>query len=50
MDLWVKPGDKTSRFDNGSFGLGAALIRYDSIDDMCQKMDHMENYIRVINE
>lgn len=47
LDLWVKPGDQVHKFDNGSFGLGAALIRFDSVEDMCYSMDHMEEFIKV---
>ncbi|MBR5913106.1 MAG: ATP-grasp domain-containing protein [Selenomonadaceae bacterium] len=44
-DLFVKPGDKVYRFENGGFGIGAMLIKFDSIDKMLYRMDHMEKYI-----
>lgn len=47
LDLWIKPGEKVHKFDNGSFGIGAALIRFDSIEEMCYRMDHMEEFIKV---
>lgn len=47
LDLWVKPGDQVHKFDNGSFGVGAALIRFDSLEEMCYRMDHMEEFIKV---
>ncbi|MCI8991549.1 MAG: ATP-grasp domain-containing protein [Eubacterium sp.] len=44
-DMFVKPGDQIYRFENGSFGLGAALLQFDSMDQMLDMMDSMdENY------
>lgn len=47
LDLWVKPEDEVHKFDNGSFGVGAALIRFDSVEEMCYRMDHMEEFVKV---
>ena len=47
LDLWNAPGDQVHKFDNGSFGMGAALIRFRSIEEMCYRMDHMEEFIKV---
>lgn len=47
LDLWNKPGDQVYKFNNGSFGMGAALIRFHSIEEMCYRMDHMEEFIKV---
>lgn len=46
-DLFVKPGEKIYRFENGGFGIGAMLIKFDSADKMLYCMDNMENYISV---
>lgn len=47
LDMWNKPGDQVYKFNNGSFGMGAALIRFHSIEEMCYRMDHMEEFIKV---
>ena len=47
LDLWDQPGDRVYKFNNGSFGMGAALIRFQSVEEMCYRMDHMEEFIRV---
>ena len=44
-DLFIKPGDQVYRFENGGFGIGAMLIKFDSIEQMLYRMDHMEKYI-----
>ena len=46
-DVWAEPGEAVRRFDNGGFGLGAALIRHSSVEEMLYRMDHMEEFIRV---
>lgn len=43
-------GDKVQRFDNATHGTGAMLIKHDSIKQMVERMDNMENHIRVITE
>ena len=50
MDIWVKNGDPVNRFEHGGFGLGAALIRHPDMKTMCERMDHMEKYIKVITK
>lgn len=47
LDVWNKPGDQVYKFNNASFGMGAALIRFHSIEKMCYCMDHMEEFIKV---
>ena len=44
-DLFVKPGDEVHRFENGGFGIGAMLIKFDSVDKMLYRMDHMEKFV-----
>lgn len=46
-DLFVKPGEKIYRFDNGGFGIGAIMMKFDSMEKMLYCMDNMENYISV---
>lgn len=49
-DLFEKYGSKIYRFENGGFGVGAALIKHKSIEEMLYRMDHMEDYIKVVVE
>lgn len=50
FDVWAKPGEDLKRFENAGLCFGAALICYDSIEEMCYRMDHMEEFIRVTLE
>lgn len=43
-------GDQVEMFDNAALGTGAMLIKYDSIEQMVERMDNMEEYIRVETE
>lgn len=43
----TQSGDKVQMFDNAALGTGAMLIKYDSIEQMVERMDNMEKYIRV---
>lgn len=47
-DVFVKPGEPIKAFRNGAFGIGAMLIKHGSIDEMTYRMDHMEEFIRVV--
>ncbi len=47
-DLFVPYGAKVHRFDNGGFGIGAMLIKHKDIDEMLYRMDHMEEFIKVV--
>ncbi|QNM06858.1 ATP-grasp domain-containing protein [Qiania dongpingensis] len=49
-DLFISPGDHVERFNNGGFGIGAMLIKFDSQEEMMQTMDHMEDFITVCVE
>ena len=49
-DLFVEKGDKVNKFNNGGFGIGAMLIKFNSVEEMLYRMDHMEEYIKVIVE
>ncbi len=46
--MFVNKGDEVHKFDNGGFGIGAMIIKFDSLEKMLYRMDHMEEYIRVI--
>ena len=43
----TNPGDKIQMFDNAALVTGAMLIKYDSIEQMIERMDNMEKHIRV---
>ena len=45
-DLFVKPGEKVYRFENGGFGIGAMLIKHKSIEEMNYRMDNMEKFLK----
>lgn len=41
-------GDIVQKFDNASMGTGAMLIKHNSLDEMIYRMDHMEEFIKVL--
>lgn len=45
-DSFFSHGDTIERFDNA--GLGAILIRFDRVESVTYRMDHMEEFIRVM--
>lgn len=47
FDMFVKPGDSIHKFVNGAMGIGAMLIRFDSMEQMLYSMDHMEEFVKV---
>lgn len=47
MDMFINVGDEIKRFENGGCGIGAALIKFDTIEEMNYSMDNMEKYIKV---
>lgn len=49
LDMFINVGDEIKRFENGGCGIGAALIKFDTIEEMNQRMDNMEKYIKVKN-
>lgn len=46
-DTFVKAGDSIAKFINAGFGLGAALIEYESENEMLHMMDHMNDYYQI---
>lgn len=46
-DIFAERGSRIHRFDHGGFGIGAALLAYDSMDEMLYMMDHMEQFYEV---
>lgn len=43
-DLFVKKGEKIHRFDNGRYGIGAAIMEFDNAGEMISMMDCMNDY------
>lgn len=43
----VKPGDTVYKFRNAAYGLGAMVINFENVNDMCYKMDNINHYIQV---
>lgn len=46
-EIFVKPGDEIHRFDNGGFGIGMALMEFESKEQMIYMMDHMDDYYKI---
>lgn len=46
--LTVKPGDPVERFRNASNAIGMMILKYDSIEELCEQMDNMNDYIRAV--
>lgn len=46
--LFVKKGEKIFRYENGSYGIGVMLLRHDSDEQMLYRMEHMEEFLKVI--
>lgn len=48
MDIFVSPGDVVRNYKNGAFGIGAALMNFDSEEEMKYMMDNMNEFYNVI--
>lgn len=48
--LSVKLGDEVIPFTGSNGTLGILILRFDSMDEMLEKMDHMERYLEVVVE
>ena len=48
--VYVKPGDKVNKFNNSNDTLGTMIMKFDNENEMLEKMDNMEKYLRVIIE
>ena len=47
-DVFLKQGDPFYRFDNGGFGIGAALLEFNSKDEMLEMMSNMNSYYEIL--
>lgn len=48
--VFVNDGDEVKMFRNAGFGIGAMILSFDSVEQMCDIVDHMNDYIHVIVE
>ncbi len=48
--IYVKPGDRVSKFDGSNHTLGTMILKFDTKKEMLHMMDHMEEYFRVVVE
>lgn len=46
-DLFVEAGDRVCRFENAGFGLGAAILEFDSEEEMLYMMAHMNEFFKI---
>lgn len=47
-ELYKKAGDSVEHFDNAAKALGIVFLKFSSMDEMFYKMNHMNEYIKVI--
>ncbi|QOV20097.1 ATP-grasp domain-containing protein [Blautia liquoris] len=50
QEIFVKPGDPVKKFKNAGYGIGAMIITFRNVEEMCERIDHMNDYIKVIVE
>lgn len=50
FDMQYKPGDEVVPFTGSNGTLGTMILKYDSMEEMLEKMDHMERWVQVIVE
>ena len=49
-NIFVKQGDKVNKFDGSNNTLGTMIMKFESQNEMLEKMDNMEKYLKVIVE
>lgn len=49
-NIFVKQGDKVNKFDGSNHTLGTMIMKFESQNEMLEKMDNMEKYLKVIVE
>lgn len=48
QDIWVKPGDKVTKYLGSNDTLGTMVLKFDTMEEMLEMLDNMEHDIRVI--
>ena len=46
-EVFCKKGDQVTSFNGSNGTLGAMILRYESMDEMLNKMEHMDRYVHV---
>ncbi len=49
-NIFVKQGDRVNKFDGSNHTLGTMIMKFESQNEMLEKMDNMEKYLKVIVE
>ena len=49
-EMQFEPGDEIEAFTGSNGTLGTMILKYQTREEMLEKMDHMENWVRVILE
>ena len=49
-DIYVNPGDQVQKFSGSHHTLGTMILKYESMEEMVEMLDCMENDIKVIIE
>lgn len=49
-NIFIKQGNKVNKFDGSNHTLGTMIMKFDSNDEMLEKMDNMEKYLKVTVE
>ena len=48
FEMLYKKGDKVDSFNGSNGTLGTMILKFSSLDEMLNKMDNMDNYVKVI--
>ena len=48
--VFIKPGDQVGKFTGSNHTLGTMIMKFESSEEMLEKMDNMEKYLKVIVE
>ncbi len=48
--IFIKKGDKVSKFNGSNHTLGTMIMKFESRNEMIEKMDNMEKYLKVVLE
>ena len=46
--IFIAPGDEVDVFTGSNHTLGTMIMKFGSQDEMLEKMDNMEKYLRVV--
>lgn len=48
LEMFIKPGERVHRYENGSLAIGAAIIQFPEQHVMNERLDHMSQFLKVI--